>query len=68
MTRRDDLVRLVAERRDNAHKVGREGAGLHRNAGDAGRVAALYAEAKRELDALIAQEDAASTTDPEATS
>lgn len=56
MTRRDDLVRLVAERRDNAHRAGKEGAGMHRNAGDAGRVAALYAEAKRELEALITQE------------
>jgi hypothetical protein len=63
MTRRDDLVRLVAERRDNAHRAGKEGTGMHRNAGDCGRVAALYAEAKRDLAALIAQGDALTKKD-----
>jgi hypothetical protein len=55
MTRRDELAALVKERRENAHRAGREGGGNHRNAGDSGRVGALYAEAKRELEALIAQ-------------
>jgi hypothetical protein len=50
----DDLVKQVAELRENAHKSGKEGAGMHRNAGDSGRVGALYMEAAKELDALLA--------------
>jgi hypothetical protein len=53
-TMSDDLVKRVAELRENAHKAGKEGAGMHRNAGDSGRVGALYMEAAKELDALLA--------------
>jgi len=38
--------------RENAHKAGKEGYGTHRNAGDSGRVAALWVEKIREIKKL----------------
>jgi multidrug efflux pump subunit AcrA (membrane-fusion protein) len=38
----------------NARNAGKEGKGTHRNAGDSGRVAALYMESRRELASLRA--------------
>ena len=47
----DEVLAKVRETYQNAKYAGKEGAGTHRNAGDSGRVAALWmewiAEAKR---------------------
>lgn len=56
---RDAVAARADMLRSNAHRAGKEGRGTHRNAGDSGRVAALWIECRRELatlDALIAQE------------
>jgi hypothetical protein len=43
------LREQVEALRKNAHNAGKEGQGTHRNAGDSGRVAALWMEDKRDL-------------------
>jgi hypothetical protein len=56
---RDKVANQCARRYQNARSCGKEGKGTHRNAGDAGRVAALWIESRAELqrvEALIAQE------------
>ena len=42
----DTTPEAIAALRENARNAGKEGAGMHRNAGDAGRVAALWIEEK----------------------
>lgn len=49
MTRIDEQRAKVKRLHDNARNAGKEGWGTHRNSGDAGRVAALWMEAKSEL-------------------
>ena len=56
---RDKVKAECESLHENARRAGKEGKGTHRNAGDSGRVAALWMERKRdlsELEALIAQE------------
>lgn len=59
MTRLEALKEREIEARENARRAGKQGAGTHRNAGDSGRVAALWLETRAELHALIAQEESA---------
>ena len=58
MTDLDKLIEAVELQcmalRENAHRAGKEGKGTHRNAGDSGRVAALWGECCRELEILKA--------------
>jgi len=56
LTSKEELEVRVAQLYENAKSCGKEGAGMHRNHGDSGRVAALWAEAKKELEELIAKE------------
>jgi len=58
MSRIEEQRAKVKKLHESARNAGKEGWGTHRNHGDAGRVADLWMEAKRELDAMIAQEAA----------
>lgn len=49
---RAKIAAECAQRRENAKRAGKEGKGTHRNAGDAGRVSALWMESKRDLERL----------------
>jgi hypothetical protein len=49
-----DYVNKVNQLQINARNAGKEGRGTHRNCGDSGRVAALWMEAKRELELMEA--------------
>mgnify|MGYP003126539734 FL=1 len=63
MTRIEAQRAKVAQLYDNARNAGKEGWGTHRKSGDAGRVAALWVEAKRELKEMDAQERAEAIQD-----